>query len=159
MPPASEQQPELIGTSSQVGLRGIFQVDIGCRFSGMVLARGMDMHRALNSGERRSCVYDVQNAVDCLVAACPQNRRAEDLLGTGVDQHLHKAFSLDLFEGTRRHERGKTYKTRLSDKIRSTAFSIVFRTAVAEHIIDDIQFNVEKGWNRDFEQRVKAKDL
>jgi hypothetical protein len=63
--------------------------------------RRMDMHRALNSGERCSCVHDVQNAVDCLVAACPQNRRAEDLLGTGVDQHLHKAFSLALFEGTR----------------------------------------------------------
>ena len=61
----------------------------------------MDMHRTLIVVNGARAYMMSKNAVDCLVAACPQNRRAEDLLGTGVDQYLHKAFSRALLEGTR----------------------------------------------------------
>src|SRR5271166_4351907 len=58
----------------------------------------MDWHRALQHGVGSFGVHHVQNAVNDLVTPGPKNGGAQDFLVVGIDQHLHEALGLALFD-------------------------------------------------------------
>ncbi len=57
------------------------------------------MHRALDHRIGRFRVHRIQNAVDGLVAAGSQNRRAQNFAAVRIHQDLHEAERLALFHG------------------------------------------------------------
>src|SRR5947207_14490416 len=56
--------------------------------------RRMDRHRTLQHRIRRAGIHHVDDAVDRLVTASPENRGAEDLPRFGIDDDLHQALRL-----------------------------------------------------------------
>ena len=61
----------------------------------------MDVHRAPQDGVGRLGVHDVQDAVNGLVTARTQDRGAQNLPARRVDQNLHGALCLALFDRAR----------------------------------------------------------
>src|SRR6516164_10390406 len=58
----------------------------------------MDRHRSLHHGVGSFGVHHVQNAVDDLATPGPENGGTQDFLVVGIDQHLHEALGLALFD-------------------------------------------------------------
>ena len=59
----------------------------------------VDMDGALHHGVGSLGVHQVEDRVDDLIAADAEDGGAEELLGLGIDQHLHEALRLALLEG------------------------------------------------------------
>src|SRR5262245_66628688 len=60
----------------------------------------MDVHRPLHHCVGGLGVHQIEDRVDDLVAAHAKNRCAQELLAALVDQKLHEALGLALFEGS-----------------------------------------------------------
>jgi hypothetical protein len=77
----------------------------------------MNMHRALNYSVRPLGVHDVQNGMDRLVAAGPEDRGTQDLPRIGIHHHLHETVRFALLYGARHSGHGTLPYQRPSSRL------------------------------------------